>query len=166
MTNIQQSVLNGMLKNVTDPKLRETYGNIISGKFPYKVYCIDPQPINGEKKNAHAKGALIGYMDKKGKVVDEPVQRKDGAVVSGIETSRDRFDGRKGFRCYCGNWSIQAPEEQPTLGGKEHANPFPPTKDNLIEIHLALEKSGKRLGIDFIGGVVEYDGFKIEEVQL
>ncbi len=165
MPNIQQSVLNGMLKNVTDPKLRETYGAILSGKFPYKVYCMNPQTLPGDKKPAHAPGVLIGYIDKKGRCIDEPVQRKDGLPISGIETSRDRFDGRKGFRCYCGNWSIQAAEEQHRLGGKAGARPFPPTKEDLLSIHNAIAKSGKRVGMDFVMGVLEYDGFKIQEVQ-
>lgn len=166
MPNIQQSVLNGMLKNVSDPKLRETYGAILSGKFPYKVYCIDPHTLPGDKKPAHAPGALIGYIDKKGRCIDEPVQDKSGRPISGIETSRDRFDGRKGFRCYCGNWSIQAPEEQERLGGKAGARPFPPSQDDLVAIHEALQKSGKRIGMDFVNGFMEYDGFRIEEVQL
>lgn len=166
MTNIQQSITNGMLKNITDPKLRETYGAILSGKFPFKVYCLDPQTLPGEKKPAHKAGVLIGYIDNRGRCIDEPVQRKDGRPISGIETSRDRFDGRKGFRCYCGNWSIQAPEEQPTLGGKQHAHPFPPSRDDLIAINEAIQKSGKRIGSDFVNGSMEYDGFRIEEVQL
>lgn len=163
MTQIHDSVLNGMLKNITDPKLRETYGAILSGKFPYKVYCMDPQTLPGEKKPAHKAGVLIGYIDKKGKVITEPAQRKDGEIVSGVETSRDRFDGRKGFKCHCGNWSIQAPEEQPTFS--KYKFPVPPTKQDLVDIHEALQKSGKRLGMDFVGGVMEYDGFRIEEVQ-
>lgn len=160
---VNNSVLNGMLKNVTDPKLRETYGAIISGKFPYRVFCMDPQAIRGEKKAAHAKGVLIGYIDGKGVCIDEPVGRKDGEIVSGIETSRDRFDGRKGFRCYCGNWSIQAPEEQPTF--KKYKFPAPPSQADLNEIFAALKKSGVTPGYQFINGSMEYDGFKIEEIN-
>ncbi len=160
---VHNSVLNGMLKNVSDPKLRETYGNIISGNFPYRVFCMDPQKLLGEKKNAHAKGVLIGYIDGKGICIDEPVSRKDGAIVSGIETSRDRFDGRKGFRCYCGNWSIQAAEEKPTFDKKN--SPAPPSKDDLNEIFAAVKASGKVQGYEFINGSMEYDGFKIEEIK-
>lgn len=160
--HVNNSVLNGMLKSVTDPKLRETYGNIISGKFPYRVFCMAPQKLAGETRQAHKKGVLIGYIDGKGKCVDEPVSRADGQIVSGIETSRDRFDGRKGFRCYCGNWSIQAPEEQPTF---EKTNPAaPPTREQMEEIFAALTKSGKAQGYQFINGAMEYDGFKLEEV--
>lgn len=165
MTKVQQSIMNGMLKNISDPKLRETYGAILSGKFPFRVYCINPQVLPGEKKIAHEPGVLIGYIDNRGKCIDEPTQRKDGLPVAGIETSRDRFDGRKGFRCYCGNWSIQAPEEQPTLGGKANARPFPPTQKDLTDIHAALAKSNKEFGTIFIDGVSEYDGFRIEEIK-
>lgn len=165
MTNINQSLVNGMLKNISDPKLRETYGNILSGKFPYRVYCLSPQVLQGEDKPAHKPGVLIGYIDKRGKCIDEPTSRKDGRPVAGIETSRDRFDGRKGFRCYCGNWSIQAPEEQPTLGGKAGARPFPPTKDQMFEIQARLQKSKKHIGMSFINGVMEYDGFRVEEIN-
>lgn len=165
MTNIQQSVTNGMLRNITDPKLRETYAAILSGKFPFKVYCMNPGTFPGEDKPAHAKNVLIGYIDKKGRCIDEPQQRKDGRPVSGIETSRDRFDGRKGFRCYCGNWSIQAPEEFKFLGGKANPSPFPPTKTQLEEIAAAIGKSGKAYGMQFILGQMEYDGFRIEEIK-
>lgn len=167
---VQNSVLNGMLKNVADPKLRETYGSIISGNFPYRVFCVDPQklidPTTGkpEKKNAHAKGILIGYIDGKGICIDEPVSRKDGQVVSGIETSRDRFDGRKGFKCYCGNWCIEAPEEEPIF--EKNFRAAPPTKDMLSEIFAAITKSGKVQGYEFINGSMEYDGFKVEEIKI
>lgn len=154
-----------MLKNITDPKLRETYGSILSGNYPFSVFCMDPQKLTGEKKQAHPKNQLIGYIDSKGRVIDEPTIRKaDNRPVAGIETSRDRFDGRKGFRCYCGNWSIQAPEEQPTF--KKYKFPVPPTKEDLVEIHQAIQKSGKTPGLEFINGAAEYDGFKIEEVAL
>jgi hypothetical protein len=162
---VQNSLINGMLQNIPDPKLRETYGAIASGKFSIAVHCQNPQKLSGEKRNAHKKGVLIGYIDLKGRAVEEPISRDDGTVISGIETSRDRFDGRKGFKCYCGNWSIQAPEEQPTF--KKAGNPaLPPTREGLEEIFAAITKSGKVQGYDFINGSMEYDGFKLEEIKL
>lgn len=160
---MQSQDLNEMLKNIPDPALRQTYGDIISGKRPYKVYCMNPHKLPGEKKSAHAKGVLIGYIDRNGRCVDEPTTREDGTIISGIETSRDRFDGRKGFRCYCGNWSIQAPEEQPTLS--KYKTPVPPSHSDLTEISAAIQKSGKKTGYNFINGAMEYDGFKIEEIK-
>lgn len=162
MQKVHDSVLNGMLKNIKDPKLRETYGAIISGKFPYKVYCMNPQKLEGEKKPAHDVGVLVGYIDLKGRVIDEPVARKDGTPISGVETSRDRFDGRKGFKCYCGNWSIQAPEEQGVM--KATRLPSPPTREDMVKIHENLTASGKAMGMNFDQGFMEYDGFRIEEV--
>ncbi len=162
---VQNSLINNMLQNIPDPKLRETYGAIASGKFSIAVYCMNPMRLPGEKKNAHKMGVLIGYIDLKGRCVDEPVAHKNGTVVSGIETSRDRFDGRKGFKCYCGNWSIQAPEEQPTFEKSNNAA-LPPTREGLEEIFAAITKSGKVQGYNFINGVMEYDGFKLEEIKL
>lgn len=153
--HVHNSVLNAMLQNVADPKLRETYGAIIAGKFPYEVYCMDPQ------NKAHKPGVLIGHIDGKGRCIDEPTTNSKGVPVAGIETSRDRFDGRKGFRCYCGNWSIQAAEEKPTF--QKYKYPVPPTQADMNEIFGAIQASGKVQGPEFIDGRMEYDGFAIVE---
>lgn len=157
-----------MLQNIPDPKLRETYGAIASGKMSYRVSCVNPQKLPGEKRNAHAKGVVIGYIDLKGRCVDEPVSRKDGEIVSGIETSRDRFDGRKGFKCYCGNDSIRAAEEMAVIGDYKETPIFarPPSKKELSGIYNELQLSGKTPGYEFINGSMEYDGFKVEEIKL
>lgn len=154
--HVQNAVLNGMLKNVADPKLRETYGNIIAGNFPFRVLCIKPQ------NKAHKPNLVIGYIDGKGVCIDEPTTNKDGLPIAGIETSRDRFDGRKGFRCYCGNWSIQAPEEKPVFAKYQY--PVPPTQADMAEIFVNLQKSGKEQGITFVDGRAEYDGFAVETI--
>lgn len=159
MTHVPNSVVQGMLKNITDPKLRETYGNILNGNFPYKVYCMTPR-AGADGKDKHKPGILIGYIDGKGRCIEEPTLAKSGQPIAGIETSRDRFDGRKGFRCYCGNWSIQAPEEQPVLG--KYKYPVPPTKADLAEISERVHASGKTPGMVFIAGKSEYDGFMVE----
>lgn len=156
--HVNNSVLNGMLSNVTDPKLRETYGAIIAGKFPYHVLCMDPQ------NKAHKPGIVIGHIDGRGRCIDEPTVGKNGEPVAGIETSRDRFDGRKGFRCYCGNWSIQAAEEKPVF--KKYKFPVPPTQADMGDIFSALQASGKVLGPEFINGRMEYDGFAIVEATV
>lgn len=168
MTQVQTSVLNGMIQAIPDPKLRETYGAIAAGKFSIAVHCMNPQKLPGEKKNAHAKGVLIGYIDLKGRAVDEPIARDDDTVVSGIETSRDRFDGRKGFKCYCGNDSVRAPEEQRVIGDYKKTPVFsrPPTRDELSGIFNEIQKSGKTPGYEFINGSMEYDGFKLEEIKV
>lgn len=164
MPNVKTSVLNGMLKNIKDPKLRETYAAILSGKFPFAVYCMNPQkdPKN-KRKQMHPKGVLIGYIDGKGRCIDDPKADKDGRPISGIETSRDRFDGRKGFRCYCGNWSIEANEEQGIIN--RGPLPGPPSREDMMRIHDKLQKSKKPLGMQFINGQMEYDGFLIKEAK-
>ena len=159
---VNQSVAQGMLRNISDPALRETYGNILSGKYRFLVYCLDPRTNPETGKPFHKAGALIGYVTKTNKVIDNPTQNKAGLPVAGIETSRDRFDGRKGFRCYCGNWSIQADEEKGVL--KQSRFPTPPTQDDLFKIHENLQKSGKG-PLQFINGRAEYDGFALEEAK-
>jgi len=154
-----------MLKNISDPKLRETYGAILNGKYAHQVFCLNPGIDPTTKKPFHKPNFPIGYISTSGKVIDQCAVNKKGVPFAGIETSRDRFDGRKGFRCYCGNWSIQSPEEQPVLGGRERAQSTPPTREQMLEIHARVQKSGKG-ALNFVGGRAEYDGFALEEVQV
>lgn len=164
MTKVNQSIMNSMLKNISDPKLRETYGDIVSGKYAYEIYCLKPQINPLTKKPFHGNRVAIGYLTKRGKVIDACVtDKKTGQPIAGVETSRDRFDGRKGFRCYCGNWSIQAKEEQGVL--KAAKVPRPPTRDELQEIFQKVEKSGKG-PLQFSNGWAEYDGFGLKEIEL
>ena len=159
--HVDDATIKGMLNNISDPGMRATYASILNGDFPYKVYCMNPQK-NSKGKLFHKKGALIGYMDGKHKCIDEPRIDNNGVPVSGIETSRDRLDGRKGFRCYCGNWSIEAREEQGSI--QRGLITGPPTKKDILTIHDKLQKSGKKLGMQFSGGVAEYDGFLVRRM--
>lgn len=152
MQQFHQSLLNTMLKNVSDPQLRETYGAILNGKFPFMVYCLSKK----------CKGKLIGYLDNNNRAIDEPTINKDGEPISGIETSRDRFDGRKGFKCYCGNDSILAEEEKGILN--RTIVPVPPTRDDMNEIFSRLQKSKKDVLMFDQNHQVEYDGFRIKEI--
>jgi hypothetical protein len=149
-----------MLKNIPDPRMREMYGNILSGKYAYKVYCLDPHRNPDTKKPYHAKQCLIGYIMANGQVMDNLTLNKEGHPIAGIETSRDRFDGRKGFKCYCGNWSIQSPEEQGIL--EQSVAPMPPTKKQLEDIFAKVQ--GKP-PLSYDGGRAVYDGFMLEEVK-
>lgn len=162
---VQESIVKGMLKNISDPALRETYGNILSGRFRYKVYCLNPGVNPSTKKPFHAKKCAIGFIDSKGKVVDACATNKAGQPIAGIETSRDRFDGRKGFKCYCGNWSIQCDEEFGVMKTSPVPVVAPPTREDLFKIHEKLQKSGKGQ-LQFVNGWVEYDGFGLEEVTV
>ena len=162
---INQAIANNMLKNISNPRLRETYGNILQGKYAYKVYCLNPQINPATKKPFHGPKMPIGFITKKGQVIDVLVQdKKTGQPMAGIETSRDRLDGRKGFRCYCGNWSIQSPEERGVLQtAKTPMAATPPTQEQMVEIFNRVEKSGKGQLL-FIKGWAEYDGFALEEI--
>lgn len=153
--HIDDQTAKGMLASITDPQLREQYGNILSGDFPYRVYCASPAT------KVHRVGQLIGYLTKQLKAIDEPTFNKAGEPISGIETSRDRLDGRKGFKCYCGNYSIQSIEEQAVFGSRSH--PAPPTKQELSDIFEKVKAAGKTPGIPFVNGEAEYDGFVIKE---
>lgn len=157
---INQAVANQMLKNIPDPRMRAMYGSILSGKYAYKVYCLDPHINPDTKKPYHSDKCLIGYILANGQVMDNLTVNKKNEPVAGIETSRDRLDGRKGFRCYCGNWSIQSNEERGIL--KEATSPMPPTKKQLEDILIKVQ--GKP-PLHFSDGVAIYDGFMLEEVS-
>lgn len=163
---INQAIANNMLKNISDPRLRETYGNILSGKYAQKVYCVNPQINPDTKKPFHGPKMPIGFVTRNGQVIDVLVQdKKTGQPLAGIETSRDRLDGRKGFRCYCGNWSIQSEEERGVLEtAKTPMAAKPPTQEQMMEIFKRVEKSNKG-PLQFIKGWAEYDGFALEEIK-
>jgi hypothetical protein len=152
---VQQKLVNNMLKNIKDDKLRETYGQIIQGNYPYSVYCMDPQ------NKMHKPGLLIGYIRKDGRTVEEETldERKTspthGLKIAGLITSRDRFDGRKGFRCECGNSSILAEQEQGIIGQGQ------PTQADLYQVAENLQRK-PTLEVPFINGAREYEGFKVE----
>lgn len=163
---VQGALLNDMLKGISDPKLRQTYGNIISGKMPFAVYCLDPQKNPETGKPFHAKKCKIGYLDVNGNALDAQTVDKNKEPIAGIVSSRDRFDGRKGFKCYCGNESIRSPEEAAVIGTVKKVPRFnrPPTRDELGKIFQEMQKSGKT-GLEFINGWAEYDGFGLEELK-
>lgn len=161
---INQNLLKQMIKNVADPRLREAYATAISGKYPFNVYCMNPQILKGEKKPAHKAGLLVGYMTARGKIViDEPTFRKVGKhkrPIAGIKTSRDRLDGVKGFSCWCGNSSIVAREEADIM-----VPGHVPDSNDMSKIYQRLQKRGPN-PIGQLGGTLEYDGFKVEEVAV
>jgi hypothetical protein len=156
-----QTLINGMLNNIADPGIRKTYGDILRGRYAYNVFCINPQMNPKTEKPFHAKKCLVGHMTASGQVYDSQTVDKEREPIAGLLTSRDRLDGRKGFRCYCGNSSIQCAEELGVL--KQSAAPMPPTKRELEEIFLKIQSSGKG-PLQFVGGVAEYDGFRLEQV--
>lgn len=156
--HVRSNLLNDMLSNISDPKLRDTYAQVISGKFPFIVYCMDPQ-INPATGLSHEAGVLIGYVRRNGKTVEEVVVDEDGTRIAALVSSRDRFDGQKGFRCLCGNSSIVCPEEADIV-----VPGWFPNKADLTKIAKRLEGQVKKAKALTVGSSVEYDGFRVEEV--
>jgi hypothetical protein len=156
---IQQNVAKDMLKNISDPKLREVYGSIISGKIVAFVHCLSD----------NCKGRVIATIDDTGKVDETaPVLTKalskksqsslSGIYSSGLEGSRQRLDGQMGFRCYCGNNSILCEEEKGII------SPARPSSEDLQKIANRLSKR-KTIIYSPKNGKTNIDGFVIEEVK-
>lgn len=164
---VNTGILQGMIKNVADPGLRALYGGIISGKYPYKVYCLNPGKDVKTGRPMHPGKVVIGFIDRRGGVIDKQIiSKSSGEPVAGIASSRDRLDGRKGFKCYCGNSSIRAEEEARVIGTEKQVPRFtrPPTREEIGGIYQELQKSGKG-PLHFEAGYTEYDGFGLEEVK-
>lgn len=151
----KDTVIQEMLKNIPDPKLRENYGRLLSGQIVKQVMCMSKV----------CKGRVIATLDAAGAVTEtKPVidpKGKYGLYTSGLEGSRQRFDGALGFRCYCGNNSILCEEEKGVLNP---LMPVPPSEDDLLTIATRLSKRTQKLPL--VGPVVNIDGFKIEEVRI
>lgn len=166
---MQASIAEEMLKTITDPRMRQQYADILSGRASYRVWCLNPGKYTndeGKLKPYHAKKCVIGYITASGAVMDVQIIGTDGTVLAGISSSRDRLDGRKGFACYCGNTSIRSEEEQKVLGTYEEvpAITTPPTREQLMGIFELVQKNNKG-ALVFEGGTASYDGFMLEEVK-
>lgn len=109
------------------------------------------------------KGRVIAYIDETGKVDEaEPELSPEGAYgrySSGLEGSRQRFDGQVGFRCYCGNNSVLCEEEKGVI------TPARPSQADLEKIAKRLVR---RNGNEYLpkNGKTNIDGFVIEEVKV
>lgn len=155
---INQNVAKDMLQNIQDPKLREVYGSILSGRIVGLVHCL----------SKICKGRVIATIDDNGKVDEtEPVLNKTlakkgapsvmGLYSSGLEGSRVRLDGQMGFRCYCGNNSILCEEEKGII------TPARPSGEDLQKIANRLRR--RTITYTPKNGKTEIDGFVIEEVK-
>lgn len=144
-------LVNEMLKHIPDPGLRDYYAKIANGQFTHQVCC----------HSKSCKGRVIGRKmaldNNRYSWVDDDLVGEDGRPVSGLASSRQRFDGKEGFRCWCGNDSILAKAEKGIIGGN------PPTAED-------LQKIATRLGPDLMtqpvqNGKVKVDGFTVEEIR-
>lgn len=150
---VGQNVIKDMLGNIKDPKLREVYGSIISGKIVAQVHCMSKT----------CKGRVIAFIDETGKVDEtDPELSPEGAYglySSGLEGSRQRLDGLLGFRCYCGNNSILCEEEKGII------TPARPSQEALQKI---AQRLGERKPNTYVprNGKIKIDGFIVEEVKV
>lgn len=157
---VRQNVVNDMLKNIKDPKLQRLYGGIVNGNITAIVKCM----------STVCKGRVIAHITSDGRVEETPPEMNKTApkgklkvsralYASGLEGSRQRFDGQWGFRCYCGNNSILCEEEKGII------TPQRPTPDDLVKIAKRLERrKGNEYNVQ--KGKLSVDGFVIEEVKV
>lgn len=110
------------------------------------------------------KGRVIATIDDQGRVDEtEPLPNDNaffrGVYKSGLEGSRLRLDGQRGFRCYCGNNSILCEEEQGVIT---------PSRPSRADIEKIAERLSKRNGNIYLpkNGKTEIDGFVIEEIKV
>lgn len=162
---MQSQIAKEMLNNIPDPRMRKLYGDILAGRKNLAVYCMNPAKVYGKRALVHPKEYLIGYVEPSGHVLDSPSVDEDRNFVAGIETSRDRLDGRKGFKCYCGNTSIRSEEEQQVLGSYAEVPIIstPPTREQLTSVFELVQKN-KKGQLQFVDGAANYDGFMLKEV--
>lgn len=119
------------------------------------------QVITEEKEVIVRQGCndrLIATIDTNGKVDEtDMVISDDGRILSGLEGSRLRLDGRYGFRCFCGNVSVLSEEEKGVITSVQ------PTQEDL---GLIAERLGKRKTNKYpkVAGVRYVDGFRVEDV--
>lgn len=150
---VRQNILQDMLGNIADPKLRNVYGKIIAGDIKALVHCM----------SKHCDGRVIAHIGIGGEVTETtPEVAPEGAYglySSGLEGSRQRLDGQWGFRCYCGNSSILCKEEQDII------TPALPSQEDLITIAERLLKRNPNIYLPR-NGRTNIDGFVIEEIKV
>lgn len=147
---LHDNVVEDMLANITDPKLRDAYGEIINGKTTHFVHC----------NSVACGGRVIAYINADGLVREtKPVLSDDalkGVYSSGLEGSRQRLDGHLGFRCYCGNNSILADEEKGIIDANV------PSKQDLYRVADRLSRR-TRIALPTVGDIT-IDGFTKEKI--
>ncbi len=158
---VQDNVVADMLRNLP-PAQQQAYGDIINGNVTHFVKC----------DSDYCKGAVIGHIMQDGRVVEAklktPTQKElkgaekakisYGLYTSGLEGSRQRLDGNWGFRCYCGNNSILAEQEQGIITAGA------PTQKDIFKIADNLQR--KPTKVTQSGGKLSVDGFTVEQVGI
>lgn len=142
MPTVRTKTLQDMIGAIPDPKQRKLLSNIVSGKITYEVRC----------ESKVCEGAVVGHIYADGTVMEKENEEK----TSGLISWRKRFDGELGFRCLCGNESIQAKEEKGHLPIRGTGIP---SRSDLEQISQKLAKRSKGYEDKPDGRLV--DGFKL-----
>lgn len=175
---ISNSQLQSLLSNIPDAKMRKELSDIATGKITHEILCLsedifvdteetvldkNDEPIlnkDGTPKTKTVKtlsregckGRLIAKVYNTGKIV---MTSSDGKAW--LRSSRDRFDGNKGFQCWCGQDSLLAKQE---VGHIEEAAP---SNEDLGAIWQKITKDPSSYPI--IDGEKIVDGFMIKEIN-
>lgn len=176
--HISNSQLQSLLSNIPDPKMRKELSDIATGKITHEIYCLSEDIIedreveildkNNEKvldKNGNAKtktiqvivregckNRLIAKIYNTGKVVMLASEGK-----AWLKSSRDRFDGNKGFQCWCGQDSLLSKQEVGHIG-EAH-----PSNEDLANIWQNITKDPSSYPV--VNGEKIIDGFMIKEIN-
>ena len=152
MPHVADRELKTLIRNVADPKLRKHISDVISGQVAFRVVCTRPQKDQQSPDGTkHPANMVIGHIYTNGRAV--PVPDDDGRMW--MRSYRDRLDGNRGFKCWCGNDSIKAKEEQGVIG------PSVPTKDDLETVFGRVQD---KPSYPVRNGTQLVDGFRIERV--
>lgn len=174
---ISNEQLHALLSNIPDPKMRKELSDIATGKITHEILCLSEdvfidtdEPVLNKKdepilnKDGSAKtksvktllregckGRSIAKVYSGGKIV---MTSSDGKAW--LKSSRDRFDGNKGFQCWCGQDSLLAKQEMGHIGESV------PSNEDLGAIWQKITKDPSSYPV--INGEKIVDGFMIKEI--
>lgn len=174
---VSNAQIQSLLNNLPDPKMRREMSDILTGQVKYEILCLSEDVYQDvEEPVLNKKGEQV--LDKKGLVKTETINKlvsegckgrsigkiyNTGKVVmttsdgkAWLRSSRDRFDGHKGFQCWCGNDSLLAKQE---LG---HIGEAAPSKEDLGEIWKKISSDPN--SYPTIKGETIIDGFMLKEI--
>lgn len=178
---VTDSQLQTLLKNIPDAQTRRQLADIVSGKVSHEVYCLSEDVVETvEVPHLDKEGKPVLYSA--GEKAGQPKTRQEERLVrkgcagrliariyndkrvvmvasegkAWLRSSRSRFDGFKGFQCWCGNDSLLADQE------KGHITAVEPNKEDLGAIWKNLQNNPTNY--PNINGEQIIDGFMIKEI--
>lgn len=143
---VNEATILQMIDKVDDPKIKNVLNNVVNGRIVTQIRCLSEV----------CKGKVIGHIYHDGQVI-EVSSMNDNGVVSGVLSSRKRFDGYMGFRCACMNNSILCEAEDGIIADRV------PTKDDLAEIAESLKRNPPKYFEK--NNAIEIDGFIMEKFR-